>query len=164
MTLPKFRATWARTMRDLEVMFRKWDVEEWDVQVGYRGRRTRDLSPSQRRVTVVWTDAEGHPRQLDCDVYESQDENLRPIYLALESVRLNAVRGVGDIVARAYLALAGGETAQKPHEVLGIKADATHVDVEHAYRRLAKSTHPDVGGDPDTFKEIVAARDAMLAN
>ena len=42
---------------------------------------------------------------------------------------------------------------------LGPAADAT--DAERAFRRLAAVHHPDRGGDPDRFLELVASRDVL---
>ena len=56
-----------------------------------------------------------------------------------------------------------------PYQVLGIEQHALHSPdeitnafVNYAYRKLAKVHHPDRGGDPLRFKEITAARDALL--
>ncbi|MBS3950043.1 MAG: J domain-containing protein [Peptococcaceae bacterium] len=41
--------------------------------------------------------------------------------------------------------------------VLGVSANADLGDIRRAYRQLVKQHHPDVGGDPDHFKQINAA-------
>ena len=55
--------------------------------------------------------------------------------------------------------------ASNPYEVLGVKPDATATDIRKAYRRLAKSSHPDVNrGDKNSeerFKRISAAYDLL---
>ena len=47
---------------------------------------------------------------------------------------------------------------QRSHySVLGVKADATPDEIRRAYRRLSKTHHPDVSGDPDSaarFREV----------
>jgi hypothetical protein len=50
-----------------------------------------------------------------------------------------------------------------PLEVLGLGADASIEDVQEARRRLAKSLHPDVGGDAARMQAVNAAADAALA-
>jgi hypothetical protein len=47
--------------------------------------------------------------------------------------------------------------------LLGVPADAGAPAVEAAFRRLARSRHPDRGGDPAAFRRLVAARAALLA-
>jgi len=41
--------------------------------------------------------------------------------------------------------------------VLGLSLDATRGEAQRAFRRLAKQTHPDAGGDPVAFRAVVAA-------
>lgn len=55
--------------------------------------------------------------------------------------------------------------ARSPYEVLGIKKDASDNDVQKAFRRLAKKSHPDLfPGDKkaeDRFKDLNAAYDII---
>lgn len=60
-----------------------------------------------------------------------------------------------------FAALAAPPEPVKPRaptclRVLGLDGDATATDVRRAYRRLAKRTHPDAGGDPKHFRELTA--------
>ena len=43
--------------------------------------------------------------------------------------------------------------------------DASHDAsmVKEAFRRQAKTAHPDAGGDADTYRRLVEARDLLLA-
>jgi hypothetical protein len=41
--------------------------------------------------------------------------------------------------------------------VLGLPVDATKGEAQRAFRRLAKQTHPDVGGDPAAFRAVAGA-------
>lgn len=38
-----------------------------------------------------------------------------------------------------------------PYEILGVGRGATSAEVRAAWRRAARQTHPDTGGDPATF-------------
>jgi curved DNA-binding protein len=48
-----------------------------------------------------------------------------------------------------------------PWQILGVDRNATSDDVKKAYRKLAKDHHPDLGGDPDRFREIQQAYDQI---
>lgn len=40
------------------------------------------------------------------------------------------------------------------YELLGVRGDATELDLKKAYRKAAIKNHPDKGGDEETFKMI----------
>jgi len=44
-----------------------------------------------------------------------------------------------------------------PRAVLGLPLDATRAEAQRAFRRLAKQTHPDAGGDPAVFRAVAGA-------
>ena len=53
-----------------------------------------------------------------------------------------------------------GRQLREALEMLGIPADSDHERVTHAYRRLARVTHPDMSADPDAadrFAMVTAA-------
>ena len=49
-----------------------------------------------------------------------------------------------------------------PYEILDVARDADETTVKAAFRRLAKSAHPDSGGDSDTFVMAQKAQDLLL--
>jgi hypothetical protein len=44
-----------------------------------------------------------------------------------------------------------------PRAVLGLPLDATRGEAQRAYRRLAKQTHPDAGGNAAAFRAVAGA-------
>jgi DnaJ-class molecular chaperone len=48
-----------------------------------------------------------------------------------------------------------------PYETLGVSRTANADEIKSAYRKLAKKYHPDLGGDPEKFKEINEAHDIL---
>lgn len=46
---------------------------------------------------------------------------------------------------------------QDPRAVLGLPFDATRGEAQRAFRRLAKQTHPDAGGDAAAFRAVAGA-------
>lgn len=51
--------------------------------------------------------------------------------------------------------------ALDPYAVLGVARDATRKEIDAAYKRHAKSTHPDKGGDPAAFHRVKLAYDIL---
>jgi hypothetical protein len=47
--------------------------------------------------------------------------------------------------------------------VLGLPAGASVDEIHSAYRKLARKTHPDLGGDAEEFKQIAKSFEAALA-
>jgi molecular chaperone DnaJ len=47
------------------------------------------------------------------------------------------------------------------YQVLGLNKNATQSDIKKSYKNLAKKSHPDVGGDEETFKEISEAYEIL---
>lgn len=52
---------------------------------------------------------------------------------------------------------------KNPYETLGVNPDDDDKTIKDAYRKKAKSNHPDAGGDEETFKEISHAY-TLLSN
>jgi hypothetical protein len=53
--------------------------------------------------------------------------------------------------------LSGGPPSPGPRAVLGLPLDATRGEAQRAFRRLAKQTHPDAGGDAGAFRAVAGA-------
>jgi DnaJ domain len=52
---------------------------------------------------------------------------------------------------------------RSPHAILGISADATADEIRTARRELARTHHPDAGGDADDMRRINEATELALA-
>jgi curved DNA-binding protein CbpA len=50
---------------------------------------------------------------------------------------------------------------RNPCEVLGVADDASFAEVRAAWRRLSKRVHPDLGGDPEAFREAFDAYELL---
>src|SRR5467141_3130071 len=50
-----------------------------------------------------------------------------------------------------------------PRAVLGLPLDATRTEAQRAFRRLAKQTHPDGGGDAADFRAVAGAWAELLS-
>jgi hypothetical protein len=50
-----------------------------------------------------------------------------------------------------------------PWRTLGLRPGASPDEVARAWRRAAAASHPDAGGDPERFRQVLAARDRLAA-
>ena len=48
-----------------------------------------------------------------------------------------------------------------PYELLGLERDADNQAIRNAYRKAAKSAHPDSGGDPEQFARLQVAYELL---
>lgn len=155
--------SWQDTMRDLADCFRKWHVEEWEAEKNVMGSRMNSLALSQsdRRATVRYRHPSGKVIELTMDRQERPSDNLRVLYLGLDAMRLNEARGIGEVLANAYLQLAAPRQRRDPYEVLGVRPDADIEVIEAAYKAKARKLHPDAGGDLEAMKELNEAYEAV---
>ena len=48
------------------------------------------------------------------------------------------------------------------YQVLGIPVTATEKDIKVAYRKAARTAHPDHGGDPAAFRRVTLAYETLI--
>lgn len=152
----KTEKSWAATTRDLEEEFRLWGVREWDTNYP-RGARLEGFNQTLSDKTVILTYTKnGRNCRLEMGKQLRAVDNLRVLFLAIQSIRMNEKRGIGEVLQSAYKQLAG-ETVFDPYEILGVSSSSPIEVIEAAFRALAKKYHPDQGGSADKFKEVSQA-------
>ena len=72
-----------------------------------------------------------------------------------EQVRKLAI-SVGNKTARSPI------VTEEPYAVLHLRPSAPRAIIDAAFRTLAKTLHPDVGGDAEEFKRVQAAYDKII--
>lgn len=147
--------SWARTQKDLEECFRRWGVREWST-VPVR----EPLSVEGKAVTLRYVQ-NGQERRFTLATQPRAVDNLRCLYLGVDSIRLNEARGIGDVVREMYQALPSPTLQRDPYEVLGVRSDAELEDIEAVYRSKAKRLHPDKEGDDAAMKELNGAMERI---
>lgn len=151
------KISWSATIEQLEQEFARWGVRNWEVNYP-RGanRSTWEQSLADRTVRLTYTRS-GHTVNLVMDRQQRAVDNLRVLYLAIEAMRLNEKRGIGEVVAAAYAQLAAPRDPHNPYTILGIPDGATLTAAEAAYRAKARQIHPDAGGSAEQMKRLNAA-------
>jgi len=155
--------SWDETIRDLDETFRKWGVVEWYTVPRRPDLRKNWWTPDERTVTVAFL-KKGEEQRFTLGTQDRPIDNLRALYLGVESMRMNDVRGIGDLVREMYLQLPAPAKVRDPYEVLGVRSDTALEDIEDLYRIKAKRAHPDApGGSTEAMTELNDAMDRIRA-
>lgn len=113
--------------------------------------------PEDPGVAVYWTDKNGKPRVIACDVWRSVRENLRAVGLAYASLRQIERTGASELLERAFQGFAALPPAQDCWGILGLARGASREALSQRLRDLTREHHPDRGGDRETFSRITQA-------
>ena len=153
------------TIQDIRDEFRKWRLQANDEGV-IGGMDVPTPTSIGGAEAMVRFQLRGADMVIQCSTWDSYDVNLRCVYLAIQSLRLNEARGIGDTMREAYLQLQAPAKARDPWEVLGVHPASSWEDIQDVYRMKAKRVHPDTGGedaDPRRFAELTDAFERIRA-
>jgi len=130
----------------------KWGVTDWQTN-NPRGARSTVYQQTEKDRTVELTYVkQGKTVTLRMGKQMRAVDNLRVLYLAVESMRMNEKRGIGDVLESAYLQLASPAPVQDPYEVLEIRDGASLDVAEAAWKAKIRNNHPDRGGSEHHMK------------
>lgn len=102
----------------------------------------------------------GEQKCIPCDRWIRLEDNVHAIELTVNALRGLERWGAKEIVAAAFQgfqALPASTDGASWWRLLGVAPDASEVEIEAAYRRLAKRHHPDAGGDGEMFQRLTTA-------
>jgi hypothetical protein len=109
---------------------------------------------------AVYFKLKGKPRCLACDRWLTVADNIASIAAHVSAIRAVDRYGVGTM-EQAFAGYAQLQSsAEEWRIVLGLDGGATLAQVDAVYKELARTNHPDVGGDPLQMARINQARDA----
>lgn len=108
---------------------------------------------------------DGAGRCIAVDKYDRPEDNLRAIYHIIEARRVELRHGGIGIVRAAFKGFAAlpPGASEDWREVLGVGPGADLSEAEAAFRRAARSAHPDLGGSTDEMARLNAAIAAARA-
>lgn len=111
-------------------------------------------------VAVYFTVA-GDRMVIACDRWDLLPDNIRAIGLTVEALRGIERWGSTEMSAAAlagYALPAGGDdTTDAWWTVLEVSPDAWLSEIDAAFKRKAKTAHPDAGGSADAFHQLQTA-------
>lgn len=144
--------TWSQVKEDIREQLARWGVNTYSLEQPFappNTTKTRAWKESEKertvRLTANWQN--GRKLVLEYNKQERAVDNARVLFLAIESIRLNEVRGIGDVLAEAYLQLpAGTQEVIDPYEVLDVTRTAPLAVAEAAWKVAMQTAHPDKGG------------------
>lgn len=105
------------------------------------------------------------PIVLSCDRWAKVALNVKAIAYDIEAQRARERWGCTSIeqAFQGYVAIPEKCGGKSWWDMLGVAPGATKDVIEAAFKRLAKSRHPDVGGSHDAWVEIRTAYDQAMA-
>jgi len=110
---------------------------------------------------AVYFQWRGKQMTFACDRWRKVEDNVRAIGKTVEALRGVERWGASDMMERAFSAFEAlpppsGEVLVTCWDILGIPP-GTKADADAAYRRRAKTAHPDQGGTRAEWDALVAA-------
>lgn len=114
--------------------------------------------PSDPGAAVYWV-KKGARRVMAIDAYKTVAGNLGAIAATLEAMRAIERHGGAVILERAFTGFAAIAAPSKWFDVLQVREDSPVDVIQANYRSLAKSRHPDAGGNRGAWDELQRAYD-----
>lgn len=154
----------ARLQSELRMLGAAGEVLSTNVVLRLDGLpRSGQPAPADPGAAVYFT-LKGKPRCLACDRWTRVADNIAAIAAHVEAIRAVDRYGVGtmDQAFAGYAQLQAGPDDWR--SVLGLGHDSvTMGDVDEAFKRLARTAHPDAGGTDADMARLNQAREIARA-
>lgn len=160
------KKSWTELLSNINSTFRKWKIVDSYLVEPRKAPKQRNQyhSPSDRFIKITFT-AKGKKVFLTCSSELIAHDNLELLALALESMRMNDVRGITQYVVLGYAQMYPGRQpeAQKkvdendPYVVLGVGEHYSLPVIETIWKARLRVEHPDTGGSEAVAKKLNAA-------
>lgn len=120
--------------------------------------RSIQKQPEDRGVAIYFM-RNGEEAALGIDVYSTVEDNAWALVRTIQCMRQIERDGGATITNKAFKGFLALPDPDKKNwwDVLGIPRESTQEEVKKAYFLLAKTNHPDLGGDPIEFDIITKA-------
>lgn len=127
--------------------------------------RSGQAQPADSAVAVYFT-LNKKDIVLPCDRWKKVECNLMAVVKHIEATRGLARWGVGTVEKHfdGFARLPEKATAEAWWETLQTYHDATREMIDKAFRAMAKTHHPDVGGDVEKWHKISDAYDTAISS
>lgn len=101
-----------------------------------------------------------------CDAYHTLDDNMQAINKAVEALRGIDRWKCSDIINQTFTgfkAIPENVETETWYQILGVNKMANTVQIKEAYFKKAKETHPDSGGNTESFNKVRRAYEQAMA-
>ena len=132
-----------------------------DIRFTLSGARDQNLSrrdPDDPGVAFYF-DLDARPHVLACDKWDTVQDNIAAIAAHIEALRGQERWGVADL-AQAFAGHVALPSPDPWWTVLMVTRDASLDDINRAYRNLARTMHPNAGGQRAEWDRLSAAFEA----
>lgn len=155
------KASWSRTVQDLEESLRKWGATAIDVNYPRGARSEKWQQDEIDRTVILQYKLKGRDVSVRMGKQNRAVDNVRVLYICIEAMRMNERRGMSETMESMYLQLAGPVQAKSPWEILNIYPSSPLPIAESAYRYMALKAHLDKGGSQEEMTQLNDAIDKI---
>jgi DnaJ-domain-containing protein 1 len=150
-----------RLERQVELLGARWTVVSSDLPLRADGKPHQGRAEPDDPGVCVYFQMRDKPYAMACDTFDCLWQNAAAVANHIDATRRIERYGVAT-AAEALQAFVALPSPKQPHEILGVRADATPDEVRKAWRAKIADAHPDRVGTHAAAAEVNAARDAML--
>ena len=136
-----------------------------NVEPTLSGRPNASKAAPEDPGVAIYFMLDDDPITLAGDTYASVAQNLAGLAAHIDCTRRIGRYGVQSAkeTLQAFSALPPPESARRNWwDILGVPRTASQMDIERAFRKKAKTAHPDGGGSTQAFQELSDARETGL--
>lgn len=155
-------------MNELRLMGARYVVLSSNLTLRQDGLPYANQRQPEDPGVAVYFQWRGKQMTFACDRWAKVEDNVRAIGKTVEALRGIERWGASDMMERAFSAFEAlpppdGVVTLSCWDVLGIEPGAPRDQITAAYRRQARSAHPDQGGTREEWDRLQAAYEQALA-
>lgn len=163
------KKTWRELISAIHTTFRRWGINRYIIlPFEAPERRDRYHTRDQRMINVTFWIA-GKEITLQQNTGSVAHDNLELMAIALETLRLNSVRGTDWLCSSAYRQMhnlpdrtpKASADENDPYVVLGVNRNYPLAIIESIWKQHLRVLHPDAGGSHDATVKLNAAMDKI---
>lgn len=146
-------------MRELNSLGAKSIVLSTNIPLRQDGLPYANFRQPQDPGVAVYFLYKGKSMCFACDRWQKIEDNIQAIRHTINALRGIARWGTGDMLQAAFTGFQAlpAPSAREWWDILQVRRDTPIDVIETNYRSLARTNHPDSGGDPAKMSEINAA-------